>query len=71
MVYQAMTKTTIKLDRDTKSRLDKLKIHKKDSYDDVIQKILSLLNTLKDNPFQARLRLSEIDQARKKIKRVS
>ena len=66
-----MTKTTIKLDKDTKSRLDKLKIHKRDSYDDVIQKILSILNTLKDNPFQARTRLNEIDAVRRKIKQAS
>mgnify|MGYP001620141095 FL=1 len=59
--------TTIKLYKETKSRLDKLKLHKRESYDDIIQRILSLLNLLKTNPFQARFKLDEIDKARSTI----
>lgn len=67
----AKDSTTIKINLDTKSRLDKLKVHKKDSYDEVIQKILGILNTLKDNPFQARSKLNEIESLREKIKKSS
>ena len=61
--------TTIKLDKSTKNRIDKLKIHEKESYDKTLQKILSILNTLKQNPFQARTKLEEIDTLKNKIKR--
>ena len=57
--------TTIKLDKETKSRLDKLKIHKRETYDEVLQKILSILNIAKINPFQARAKLHDIDRIRK------
>lgn len=59
--------TTIKIDRETKLRLDKLKVHSKESYDEVIQKILFILNLCKVNPLQARDRLIAID----KLKRIS
>ena len=60
--------TTIKLERETKSRLDKLKIHKRETYNEIIQKILSILNICKVNPFQARSKLDEIDRMRRNIK---
>jgi len=60
----AMEITTIKLYKQTKSRLDKIRIHKKESYDDILQRILSILNLLKINPFQAGLKLDEINKIR-------
>lgn len=54
--------TTIKVDRDTKLRLDKLRVHPKESYDEIIQKILYVLNLCKSNPFEARSRLIAIDK---------
>tara|TARA_Y100000310_G_scaffold155324_1_gene154806 strand:- start:435 stop:632 length:198 start_codon:yes stop_codon:yes gene_type:complete len=62
--------TTIKLEKETKKRLDKLKIHKRESYDDVLQKILSILNVCRINPLQARMKLKEIDRV-KSIKKTS
>lgn len=62
--------TTIKLEKETKKRLDKLKIHKRESYDDVLQKILSILNVCRVNPLQARMKLKEIDRI-KSIKKTS
>ena len=60
--------TTIKLEKDTKARLDKLRIHKKESYDEVIQKVLGLLNLCKIDPFKARNKLHEIDRIKQLIK---
>ena len=54
--------TTIKLDRGTKLRLDKLKTSKKESYDEVLQKILQILNICKSDPFEAKQRLHDIDK---------
>ncbi len=57
--------TTIKIDKETKARLDKLKVHQKESYDEIIQKILYVLNLCKASPEEAKSRLLAIDQAKK------
>jgi hypothetical protein len=56
--------TTIKLDKETKSRLDKLKVHPKESYDEILQKILYILNLCKSGSSEARSRLLAIDKAK-------
>lgn len=57
--------TTIKIDKETKMRLDKLKVHTKESYDEIIQKILFILNLCKANPDEAKGRLIAIDKIKK------
>jgi len=57
--------TTIKVDKETKMRLDKLKVHQKESYDEIIQKILFILNLCKASPEEARGRLLAIDKVKK------
>jgi hypothetical protein len=57
--------TTIKLYEETKVRLDKLKIHPKESYDELMQKILYILSLCKSGSNEARARLLAIDSARK------
>ncbi|MBS3081658.1 hypothetical protein J4416_01805 [Candidatus Pacearchaeota archaeon] len=54
--------TTIKIDKETKSRLDKLRVHHKESYDEVLQKILYILNLCKSGSGEARMRLLAIDK---------
>lgn len=56
--------TTIKLEKNTKARLDHLKIHPKESYEEIIRKILGILNLCKINPMHAKSKLSEIDRQR-------
>jgi hypothetical protein len=63
-----MAITTIKLEKSTKERLNKLKIHNKESYDNVLQKILGILSLCKVDPIKARHKLSQIDQARRYTK---
>lgn len=60
--------TTIKVSSETKKRLDGLKAHKRETYEDIIVKVLGLLNTLKLNPEHARARLREIDRLRESLK---
>ncbi len=64
--------TTIKIDKETKTRLDKLKVHAKESYDEIIQKILFILNLCKASPEEAKGRLLAIDKIKKlnEIKRI-
>ncbi len=57
--------TTIKIDKETKQRLDKLKVHHKESYDEILQKILFILNLCKASPEEAKGRLLAIDKVKK------
>ena len=59
--------TTIKLQKKTKSRLDKLKSYKRETYEDILQKILDVLNTCRINPEMAKAKLIKIDAEHKKI----
>jgi hypothetical protein len=60
--------TTIKLEKATKARLDKLKEHEKESYNQVLKKILYILNLVRKNPSSGNKSLIEIDQNIKKRK---
>lgn len=60
--------TTIKLSKATKSRLDKLKAHKRETYDDILQNILNILNLCRLNPEKARAKLIGLDRIQRKIK---
>lgn len=57
--------TTIKLTKKTKSRLDNLKVFRKETYEEVIIKILEFLNLFRKEPEEARRRLAQIEQQRK------
>jgi len=59
--------TTIKLSRETKSRLDKLKSYKRESYDEILEKILEILNISKVSPERARSKMLAIDNQHKKL----
>ena len=50
--------TTIKLDVETKQRLDHLKEHKRETYEEVIKKILFILNKIRKDPLSANRFLS-------------
>lgn len=56
--------TTIKLNRETKDRIDKLKVYRRESYDEIIQKMLEILNLVRTNPEQAKAKLIGIDKNR-------
>jgi len=57
-----MTKiTTIKLDGETKGRLDNLKEHERETYDQVIKKMLYVLNEIRKDPISGNRILGKID----------
>jgi ribosome-binding protein aMBF1 (putative translation factor) len=56
----------IKLSKKTKERIDKLRVYKRETYDEVLEKILDILNTSKVNPERARSKLLSIDRQRKR-----
>ena len=59
--------TTIKLYEKTKQRVEKLKEHPRETFDEIIRKTLHILNMTKLDPEQARSMLIKIDEQRKKF----
>ena len=57
--------TTIKLSTDTKARLDHLKEYRRETYEDILQRILDILNLCRASPERARSRLIAIDRKKK------
>jgi len=63
--------TTVKLSLNTKNRVEKLRSYKRETYDEILQKLLSILNTCKVNPEKAQARLRSIDRKQKSSRRPS
>ena len=59
--------TTIKLQEETKLRIEKLRKQKGESYDDILRKILYILNTARDDPEKARRILEKISDLRQRM----
>lgn len=60
--------TTIKLSIETKERLDKLREFSRESYEEILQKTLSILNLSRVNPERARSRLITIDRRNRPVR---
>lgn len=54
--------TTIKLLKETKERLDHLRSHKRETYEDILQRMLEILNVCRVNPDLARSRLLSVER---------
>ncbi len=59
--------TTMKLLEETKIRIEKLREHKRESYDDILRKILYVLNVARDDPEKAKRVLERIDDLRTRM----
>ncbi|MCK4650437.1 hypothetical protein KAT36_04375 [Candidatus Pacearchaeota archaeon] len=59
--------TTIKLLEETKLRLEKLREYKRESYDDILRKILYVLNIARDDPDKARRILERVSDLRQRM----
>jgi len=57
--------TTIKLDKITKERLDKLRVHSRESYDEILQRVLGILNLSRVDPEKAQSRLRGIERQKR------
>ena len=58
--------TTIKLEKLTKQRLEKLKETNRETYDSILKKMLFILSIVKIDPDKAQAILENIDEARKR-----
>ena len=63
-----MEVTTIKLRTNTKSKLDHFREYRNESYDELIQKMIFIVNTLKKKPKLSIEAVEAIEKARKRIK---
>ncbi len=64
-----MESTTIKIHEDTKSQLDHFRECKNESYDEVIKKIVYIVNTCKKEPELSQETIRAIEQARERIQK--
>lgn len=59
--------TTVKLQKETKERLEKLRESSRESYDDILRKILYTLNLTREDPVRAKRFLERVDELRKRM----
>jgi len=60
--------TTIRLNVETKSELDKFRQYKSESYNELIRKLLFIMKMCEKEPKLSQQTIEEIKQAREKIK---
>lgn len=60
--------TTIKIHKETKERLDKLRESPRETYEEILKKILFILNISRKNPERARFMMNRLDMSIKDIK---
>jgi hypothetical protein len=58
--------TTIKITKKTKERLENLRIYRRESYEEIMEKIFGVLNLCRADPEQAKLKLMQINRERKR-----
>lgn len=58
--------TTVKLSEETKHRLDHLKLYPRETYDEIAQRLLNILNLTMKNPNASRARLINLDKQRRR-----
>jgi len=63
--------TTIKLKSETKERLNNLRVYPRETFDEILQKVLEILNICRNNPDQARIKLIAIDKQRRALSKKS
>lgn len=58
--------TTIKLSNQTKSRIDHLKRYPRESYEEIMVRMLEILNIARHRPEHARISLLKLERERRK-----
>jgi predicted transcriptional regulator len=61
--------TTIRLDPETKNKLDEFRQYKNESYDEVVRKIIIIARTCEKEPKLSQKTVQEIKKARERIKK--
>ena len=61
--------TTIRLNPDTKIKLDEFRQYKNESYDEVVRKLIVIVKTCEKEPKLSQKTIQEINEARERIKK--
>jgi len=56
---------TIKINLDTKKRLEHFRVYRRETYNEILQRIFDILNICRTNPENARFRLVMLEKERK------
>ncbi len=64
-IKMAENTTTIKVSRKTKERLEHFRIYKRETYEEILEKMLDILNLCRMSPGHARMNLIKIDGRKK------
>lgn len=59
--------TTVKLSDSTKKRIDHLKLYPRETYDEILQRMLDIINTARQSPERARGKLIILERQKKRI----
>lgn len=58
---------TVKLHKNTKTRLDVYREYRNESYDEIVAKLLSIIDAFKNEPKLGKKTIAEIEKARQRI----
>lgn len=61
--------TTIKVYQKTKVNLERFKEHRKESYDDILNKLLYVITLIREDPSQGKKLLEEIETTKRVLER--
>ena len=65
----SMTSTTVKIQPETKKRLDRFREYKSESYDEVIAKLIFIAEQSKEDPNLSAETIRAIEQARERVRK--
>ena len=63
-----MSATTIKIHKETKAEIDQFREYKNESYDEVLKKLVYIVNKIKKEPELSKETLKAIEDARERMK---
>ena len=66
---QLYMETTIRINPETKTKLDKFRQYKNESYDELVRKLIIIVKTCEKEPKLSQKTIQEIKEAREKIKK--
>ncbi len=64
-----METTTIKVSEDTKGELDRFRVYKNESYDEIVRKVVHLVKLVEKEPKLSQKTIKEIKDARERVKK--
>ena len=70
-MYRCKIETTIRINPETKTKLDEFRQYKNESYDELVRKLIVVAKTCEKEPKLSQKTIQEIKEARERIKKAS